>query len=74
MHVPTNVAATPIEFLSSDEIPKSESLHWPRELSRILEGLMSRCNLSRRASRLEPKEFGRRLRPGRVRVIAQHVQ
>jgi hypothetical protein len=37
--VPTNVSA--IEFISSPETPKSQILIWPRELHKILDGLMS---------------------------------
>jgi len=39
--VPTKVSAT--EPSSSDETPKSQSLMYPREFTRMLEGLMSRC-------------------------------
>lgn len=39
--VPTKVSAT--DPSSSDETPKSQSLMYPREFTRMLEGLMSRC-------------------------------
>ena len=46
--VPTNVSA--MELMSSPETPKSHILISPRELNRILEGLISekggRCNMN----------------------------
>ena len=43
VEVPTKVFA--IELMSSPDTPKSHSLICPRELTRMLDGFMSRCRI-----------------------------